>query len=127
MTPLDLKHLSSEEPEEPIYIINKKDAIDEAIGLFINSHPQKKTLFELIKKESCGIYKMGAKRVSVKLEKGNTLLVRVGGGYTKIQDYVDILMNTDSQRIECKNIFGENKIYKKEYYKTNLNLTQPII
>ena len=84
MTPLDLRQLSSEEYDEPVYIINKKDAIDQAIGDLINSHPQKKRLFKLIEKESCGIYKMGTKRVSVKLEKGNTILVRVGGGYTNI-------------------------------------------
>jgi len=41
MTPLDLKHLSSEELESPIYDIDERDATDEAIGQFINSHLQK--------------------------------------------------------------------------------------
>ena len=44
----------------------------------------------------CCSYKMGNKRVSVKLENGNTILVRVGGGYTNILDYIDVLVNADS-------------------------------
>jgi len=39
-------------------------------------------------RESEGVYQFGQKRVFIKIEKGNTILVRVGGGYMNIEDFI---------------------------------------
>ena len=39
-------------------------------------------------RESEGVYLFGQKRVYVKVEKGDKLLVRVGGGFMQIDDFV---------------------------------------
>ena len=39
-------------------------------------------------RESEGVYKFGQKRVYVKVEKGNQILVRAGGGYMHIDQFI---------------------------------------
>lgn len=40
-------------------------------------------------RESEGVYQFGQKRVYIKIERGNNLMVRVGGGYIAIDDFID--------------------------------------
>ena len=40
-------------------------------------------------RESEGVYKFGQKRVYIKIEKGDQIKVRVGGGFMKIGDFID--------------------------------------
>lgn len=42
----------------------------------------------LFLRESEGVYVFGQRRVYIKIEKGNNLLVRVGGGYMHIGDFI---------------------------------------
>jgi len=35
-------------------------------------------------RESEGVYRFGSRRVQIKIEKGNSVLVRVGGGYMNV-------------------------------------------
>ena len=67
-----------------VYITNINCPIDRVLGDFINSHHERFTFKVLFKRESEGLYNFGSKRVTVKIEKGNQILVRVGGGYMKI-------------------------------------------
>ena len=39
-------------------------------------------------RESEGVYQFGQKRIYIKVEKGEQILVRVGGGYMGIEDFV---------------------------------------
>ena len=39
-------------------------------------------------RESEGVYSFGSKRVYIKIEKGNTIKVRVGGGYMGIDEFI---------------------------------------
>ena len=39
-------------------------------------------------RESEGVYQFGQKRVYIKVEKGDKILVRVGGGFMGIQDFI---------------------------------------
>ena len=43
----------------------------------------------LFVRESEGVYQFGSKRVYIKIGKGNQVLVRVGGGYMTIEDFIN--------------------------------------
>ena len=42
----------------------------------------------LFLRESEGVYQFGARRVFIKIEKGNQILVRVGGGFMLIEEFI---------------------------------------
>ena len=39
-------------------------------------------------RESEGVYQFGQKRVYIKVEKGDRILVRVGGGFMHIEEFI---------------------------------------
>jgi hypothetical protein len=39
-------------------------------------------------RESEGVYQFGQKRIYIKIEKGHKILVRVGGGYMGIEEFI---------------------------------------
>ena len=39
-------------------------------------------------RESEGVYRFGQKRVNVKVEAGNQVLVRVGGGFLTVDEFI---------------------------------------
>ena len=42
----------------------------------------------LFLRESEGVYQFGTRRVYIKIEKGNKIVVRVGGGYIDIEEFI---------------------------------------
>jgi hypothetical protein len=74
--------------QQAIYIPKKSDNIDEALAEFINHYPERERMNILFLRESEGVYQFGQRRVYIKIEKGNNLLVRVGGGYMHIGDFI---------------------------------------
>lgn len=40
-------------------------------------------------RESEGVYQFGQKKVYVKVEKGDQILIRVGGGFMHIDDFIN--------------------------------------
>lgn len=72
----------------PTYIAHKKDKTDQALGNYINSRPEHAKCEIMFLRETEGVYKFGQKRVYVKVEKGNQILVRVGGGFMHIDEFV---------------------------------------
>lgn len=68
----------------PIYIPKKRDQIDIVLGDFLNYYPERKKLKIMFLRESEGVYQFGQKRVYIKVESGNKIMVRVGGGYIAI-------------------------------------------
>ena len=73
----------------PTYIAHKKDRIDEAIGNYINSRPEHSKLQIMFLRETEGVYQFGQKRVYVKIEKGNQIFIRIGGGYLSAKDFIE--------------------------------------
>jgi hypothetical protein len=67
-------------------------------------------------RESEGVYQFGQKRVYIKIEKGKKLMVRVGGGYMNIDDFVNMYSPGEEDRIQRKDVVGNFK------RKTNLQL-----
>lgn len=66
----------------------KNDNVDCRLAEYINWSPVRPALVSLFTRESEGVYQFGSKRCNVKWEI-NKLMVRVGGGYLKIDEFVD--------------------------------------
>lgn len=74
---------------EQTYIGHKYDKIDTVLEHYITNYPEKERMKILFLRESEGVYQFGQKRVYLKIEKGNTIKVRVGGGFMNIDDFID--------------------------------------
>ena len=71
-----------------IYHSIKDDVVDRKLGNYINTFPEREELKILFLRESEGVYQFGQKRVYIKVEKGDQILVRVGGGFMHIDDFI---------------------------------------
>ena len=60
----------------------------------------------LFLRESEGVYQFGQKRVYIKIGKGNQLVVRVGGGYMLIQDFIEQYTVQEVERIQRKDVIS---------------------
>jgi hypothetical protein len=58
------------------------------LGNFLNRYPERKKMKIMFLRESEGVYQFGQKRVYIKVEKGEKILVRVGGGFMHISDFI---------------------------------------
>ena len=54
----------------------------------MNRYPERKKMKIMFLRESEGVYQFGQKRVYIKVEKGEKILVRVGGGFMHISDFI---------------------------------------
>lgn len=75
--------------KQPIYIGKSLDQIDLGLADFINQYPEREKLKILFIRESEGVYKFGQKRVFVKIEKGNQIYVKVGGGFMSVKEFIE--------------------------------------
>ena len=71
-----------------IYVPVKTDAIDCKLAEYINWSTARPALKSLFTRESEGVYQFGSKRCNIKIDL-NKIMVRVGGGYLKIDEFVD--------------------------------------
>lgn len=55
-------------------------------------------------RESEGVYQFGQKRVYIKCEKGGQILVRIGGGFMHIEDFIDKYTPSEVDKIERKDV-----------------------
>ena len=55
-------------------------------------------------RESEGVYQFGQKRVYIKVEKGEKILVRVGGGYLSIEEFIKTYTHEEIEKISRKNV-----------------------
>jgi len=72
------------------YYIGRKDSnIDTKLAQFLNTYPEKEKLRIMFLRESEGVYIFGTKRVYIKVEKDNRVVVRIGGGFISIDDFIN--------------------------------------
>ena len=55
-------------------------------------------------RESEGVYQFGQKRVYIKIEKGDRILVRVGGGFMSIEDFIKQYTPEEVEKINRKHV-----------------------
>lgn len=95
------------------YIPKKGDKIDENLAQYINQHHPEEDKFKILfLRESEGVYQFGQKRVYIKVEKGNNLKVRVGGGYMHIDDFIEQYSPQEADKIERRDVVSrfQNKL-----------------
>lgn len=76
------------EKNQAVYIAHRDDKIDRALAKYINTYPEREKLNIMFLRESEGVYKFGSKKIYVKVEKGEQIFCRVGGGYMYIEDFI---------------------------------------
>lgn len=94
------------EKHQVIYIARKYDRIDENLSRFINRYPERDRMKIMFLRESEGVYQFGSKRVYIKIEQGNQILVRVGGGYMFIKDFIEQYTPAEVEKIRRKDVIG---------------------
>lgn len=71
------------------YIPRSGDNVDNLLASFVNNQPKPDKLKIMFLRESEGVYQFGKRRVQIKAEKGGKLLVRVGGGFMHVKDFIE--------------------------------------
>ena len=71
------------------YISKKTDKIDTALGKFINSQTDCDKLKILFLRISEGVYCFGKRTLNMKIVNENHILIRTGGGYIEIKEFMD--------------------------------------
>lgn len=84
--------------EREVYRPNKDDPIDIALSDYINT--RQSALKVQFDREDHGRYNFGTKKIYVKLEQGK-LLIRVGGGYMQVEDFVKLYSPIELERFSA--------------------------
>ena len=71
-----------------VYIPVKNDSIDRKLAEYINNFPDRNKLKIMFMRETEGVYEFGSRKVQVKVE-GGKILIRVGGGYLSVDEFLD--------------------------------------
>lgn len=79
------------------YVPKIDDPVDVALSEFLNSLDEPIPI--PFTRENEGIYLFGTKRIFLKLE-NNNIKIRVGGGYTNIEEFIEIYTSTELERQE---------------------------
>lgn len=66
----------------------------------------------LFLRESEGVYRFGQKRVYIKVEKGNKIVVKVGGGFMQIEDFIKLYTTEEVEKIKRNDVYArfQNKL-----------------
>lgn len=86
---VDLLRKENHKLRYSVYIPKKGDTTDQVLSDFINNRPENEGMKIMFLRESEGVYQFGQKRVYVKVEKGQQIMVRVGGGFMHIDDFIN--------------------------------------
>ena len=104
----DLHQICSQlEHTQVIYIAHKTDKIDQCLGNYINRYPERSKMNIAFLRESEGVYQFGQKRVYVKVEMGNRILVRVGGGFMGIDEFIAQYTPEETEKIHRKDVVSK--------------------
>ena len=83
-----------------IYVPVKDCPVDHKLAEFINNYPDRQKLKIMFMRESEGVYVFGSKRVSVKVERGDKIQIKVGGGYLSIDEFLDMYTPSELEKLE---------------------------
>lgn len=95
---------NTKDAQRAIYHCHRTDKTDRALGLVLNNFPEREKLKILFLRESEGVYRFGSKRVYIKVEKGDQVFVRVGGGFMHIEDFIEQFTALEVDKVERKDV-----------------------
>lgn len=84
-----------------VYIPVDNDNVDSRLAEYINNYPQRNRLKVMFMRESSGIYQFGTRKVYVKVEQ-DKIIIRVGGGFLTIDEFLDIYTPLEIEKLERK-------------------------
>lgn len=84
-----------------VYIPIRDDTVDVRLAEYINNYPDRSRLKIMFMRESEGIYCFGTKKIYVRVEQGK-IIIRVGGGYLSIDEFLDIYTPLELEKLERK-------------------------
>jgi Growth-Arrest-Specific Protein 2 Domain len=84
-----------------VYIPVRDDTVDARLAEYINNYPERSRLKIMFMWESEGIYQFGTKKIYVRVEQGK-IIIRVGGGYLSIDEFLDIYTPVELEKLERK-------------------------
>lgn len=112
---------------ERVYIGRSSDRVDMMLASAINHYPEREKMKILFIRESEGVYQFGSKRVFIKIGAGNEVQVRVGGGYMRINDFIDRYTDGEvekthrvapalrmAKKLSIQNVANEQSDYRTE-------------
>ena len=71
---------------------------------YLNNYPDRKKLNIMFIRDSEQIYKFGKKRVFIKIENGDHIRVRIGGGFMNIDNFMEQYAQVEFEKIERANM-----------------------
>ena len=71
-----------------VYIPVRSDPIDMKLAEYINNYPDRKKLKIMFMRETEGVYEFGSRKVHVKVA-ANKIMIKVGGGFLSIDEFLD--------------------------------------
>jgi len=108
----ELTHLKDAMAEvkrrNPPYLAVETDPLDKAIGEYMNSRAE--AIQIPFVREAPGRYTFGTRKVQIKFLEGK-LVVRIGGGYRDIEEFLELYLPIELEKFEGKGIakvIGEN-------------------
>lgn len=101
----DLLNLLEQGREQfKIYIPKKSDRIDSAMAEFINKYPERDSMKIMFLRESEGVYRFGTRQVQIKIEQGNKIFCRVGGGYLSVSEFLELYQDDESEKVHRSDV-----------------------
>ena len=82
-----------------IYVPMKDDPVDEKVAEYLNSVTDRQKLKIMFLRESSGVYEFGTRRVEVNVKQGK-ILIRIGGGYMPIDEFLEQYTPQELEKIE---------------------------
>jgi chromosome segregation ATPase len=84
-----------------VYVPIRDDDVDRNLAEYINNYPDRSKLKIMFMRESEGIYLFGTRKIYVRVE-NHKIIIRVGGGYLSIDEFLDIYTPVELERLERK-------------------------
>jgi hypothetical protein len=75
----------------------KGDAVDEALGEYINTMEDKSKLKVMFIRVNPGVYQFGSKKICIKVEQGK-INIRVGGGFMIVDEFIDTYTTVELEK-----------------------------
>ena len=100
------QYMADKDGNGPLYLPVRGDPIDKMLAIHLSSHPKPMKLVQF-ERISEGTYNFGSKKVNLKIE-NDQLKVRVGGGFSTMDEFLDLNQKLEEERYHLENKGNES-------------------
>lgn len=118
------QYMSERELNGQIYLPIRGDPIDRRLAIHLSAYPRpmKVVQFERV---SEGTYNFGSKKTNLKIEH-DQLQVRVGGGFSTIEDFLDLNLKAEEDKYLHDNKGNESSRQQRGRQKSGQSRVSPV-